>query len=83
MDEVGKGGVLGADQLDHLWTGHLQGQGSLREFSVKTLNQWDERDNFLMHGGKYDLVKMDHSASGSNVDEVDSIVLIKKEWAST
>ena len=36
----------------------------------------------MKHGGKYDLVKMDHSARGSSVDEVDSIGLIKKEeWA--
>jgi len=50
-----------------------------KKFSDKTLNQWDERDSFLKHGGKYDMVKMDYSASSSNVDEVDSIVPIKKE----
>ena len=38
-----------------------------------------ERDNFLKHGGKYDLVKMDVSASSSNVYKVESIIPIKKE----
>ena len=33
----------------------------------------------MKHGGKYDLVKMDYSASSSNVDKVESIVPIKKE----
>ena len=39
-----------------------------------SLNQWDERDNLL-----FDLVKMYYLASSSNVDEVYSIVPIKKE----
>jgi len=52
-----------------------------KKFADKTVNQWEDRDHFEKHAGKYDLVKMDYSA-GSSTDEVDSVLPVKKEGGS-
>lgn len=31
-------------------------------FSDKTLNNWEDRDSFVKHAGKYDLIAMDYEA---------------------
>jgi len=49
-----------------------------KKFSDKTVNRWEERDTFVKHGGKYDLVKMDYSTSSTSTDEVD-FKPVKKE----
>jgi len=46
-----------------------------KKFHDKTKNQWEERDEFVKHGGKYDLVKMDYSTTTDSsiaTDQVDS-----------
>jgi len=51
-----------------------------KKFYDKTCNQWEEKDFFEKHGGKYDLVKMDYSAKNTNnVDEVDAVPMKKEE----
>ena len=30
-------------------------------FSAKTRNEWEERDSFVKHEGKYDLLAMDYN----------------------
>ena len=44
-----------------------------QKFYDKTKNHWDDRDNFVQHAGKYDLVKMDYSNTDviNSKDEVD------------
>ena len=41
-----------------------------KKFKDKTKNDWDDRNSFVKHGGKYDLVKIDYNNS-EDVDTVD------------
>ena len=36
-------------------------------FKDKTANDWTDRDNFVKHGGKYDLLKMDYNGDDVSV----------------
>ena len=38
----------------------------VNRFSDKTLNNWEDRDNFVKHAGKYDLIAMDYEATVRN-----------------
>ena len=37
-------------------------------FSDKTLNNWEDRNKFVKHAGKYDLIAVDYEATVRNDD---------------
>ena len=37
-------------------------------FSDKTNNSWEQRDNFVKHSGKYDLIAVDYEATVRTVN---------------
>ena len=44
----------------------------MKKFSDKTVNQWEERHDFVKHPGKYDLVKIDYNNDDNDDDAVDA-----------
>ena len=46
----------------HSTSDHKETTSSRRRFYDKTLNQWEDRESFVKHPGKYDLLLMDYEA---------------------
>ncbi|CAL8088471.1 unnamed protein product [Calicophoron daubneyi] len=63
----GRVGKAGQNKLESFGSDIDSAKDSFtKKFYDKTLNEWECRDNFIKHNGKYDLVKLDYGISGED-----------------